>query len=292
MSSKFWLKFGLLLALGTSPACRLLSPQEFTLPLALLQEKVQIELSLMQFDARLRDTHASFDRASLDRLADFIRPNLPDLIVLQGLQREVLGEVLKRLPAYHYEELTWSAEELPQIPSVLLFRSDRFEAETGRDLDVFIAPRSNVQRVVEKASGKTVFVGHGFWTKESPENTQEFEDMYAHLKQKCSPSDAILLVGKWEGNQRTWQDQSMVDVFTRLYPQADLKGPIKAQVRGGYIYCENKHCKPLSAEILQAMGPGPEPFLSQPIMGRLRIEAIERDRSWKIARKPLKSKSY
>lgn len=274
-------------------ACRMLQREEFSLPLALLQEKTRIELTLMHFDASPAEPNQAFDSVALGQLVDAIRPSMPDLLSLQGLPRAALSELMQRIPAYRFEEFTAESDEGPLVASLLLFRHDRFEAELGRNLDVFLAPRATVQRLIESASGKSIFVAHGFWQDESPEERrQEWDDMITHLAARRSPSDALLVTGHWPEGTAAAQEQGLTEAFETLHSGRFTSNRVKGEgPRQSFVYCERQHCKVLGADIVKAGvaqgGLAAYRFRSWPLMSRLRLEASERDKSWRIARRSL-----
>lgn len=269
-------------------ACRLLQHEEFSLPLDFLQERVKLELSVMQLDASPSSPGKGLDAAALEELAEEVRASLPDLLVLQNFSGPLLPELLKRIPAYRFEDLTTEANEDPQLASVLLFRKDRFEAETGRNLDVFLAPHAAVQRLVESASGKTVFVAHGFWQDEKLEERRlEWDDMVAHLWSRRGSSDALLMAGHWPEGTAGLQERSFLDAYSSLHPS------LAQGSRDSFIFCEPKHCKVLSADIVKRTTQGrASRFRSWPLLSRLRLEASEQDRSWRLAKRPKRNPSH
>lgn len=264
-------------------ACRSLSDESSILSLARLGHRLELDLQILSLDVGPPRVDPLFPQSQhLQQLSLIVRNTSPDLVGILQLSPDHHPELLKQLPRYAMAPQDPFAAAAQGHP-LLLYRRDRFEADSSKSGKQFRNSHTKAQYLLEKATGKSLYVGQAAGGQ--PEAAVDrSEEMLQHMEQHRSASDMLVLMGRWSAPTRVPPEGKWLEAFGQIYRGRELNARLEAKgPREDLVYCERGACDVLGAEIIQFGAPAAYTFASWPQLVHLRLYGNKPDPAWRLA---------
>ncbi len=271
--------FLILCAMG----CRLLGDDDHLLSLHLLEGRAELEIQVMSLDVGQGQTPLrAEDTVAFNQLGSIIQQSEPDIVGIQRLDPAAIEALLARLPRYDYtrhDPFEAAASEHP----LLIFRRDRFEADAAKSGKQFRGLRARAQYLIEKSTGKSIFVGQLAWfdTDETVQR-ETLKRVFEHMEVHRQPSDMLLFMGHWPEGLRL--PALWADVMEKAYPgRKPTPRLVATPGQEDYMLCDKANCEVLAAEIQVRGDFKPFAFGALPLASKLRLYAEKPTKAWRLA---------